>query len=146
MHNLWSKVHLFNPISYKINYNLSVKYLLFNGFYLPFTAPPRFDVPQNYTDGLIFRHEEVMRLKVPLVAKPAARVSLLNKQYIQNWIYSHLYDQKTFTSSKRLFVSIKISRSFGFSKMSRSLLDLTWWLKLQIPTHHSEFRLHVIVI
>merc|ERR1719189_1619696 len=37
-------------------------------------ASPRFDVPQNYKDGLIFRHDEVIRLKVPLVAKPPPKV------------------------------------------------------------------------
>ena len=39
-------------------------------------ASPRFDVPQEYNDGLIFRHEDVIRLKVPLVAKPAPKVRL----------------------------------------------------------------------
>ena len=42
------------------------------------TAPPRFDVPESYTDGLIFRHEEVIRLKVPLVAKPAPKVHIFH--------------------------------------------------------------------
>ena len=40
-----------------------------------FTASPRFDVPQNYKDGLIFRHDEVVRLKIPLIAKPPPRVT-----------------------------------------------------------------------
>ena len=55
-------------------------------FYLPcittiHTAPPRFDVPESYTDGLIFRHEEVIRLKVPLVAKPAPKVNISRIRY-----------------------------------------------------------------
>ena len=41
-----------------------------------FIVSPRFDVPQEYTDGLIFRHEDVIRLKVPLVAKPPPKVRL----------------------------------------------------------------------
>ena len=45
------------------------------------TAPPRFDVPENYTDGLIFRHEEVIRLKVPIVAKPAPKVNINSIRY-----------------------------------------------------------------
>ena len=40
------------------------------------TVSPRFDVPQEYMDGLIFRHEDVIRLKVPLVAKPPPKVRL----------------------------------------------------------------------
>ena len=39
------------------------------------TAAPRLEVPENYLDGLIFRQEEVVRLKVPLVAKPNPTVS-----------------------------------------------------------------------
>ena len=51
-------------------------------------ASPRFDVPQEYNDGLIFRHEDVIRLKVPLVAKPAPKVrlwaTLFNLLYQEN--------------------------------------------------------------
>jgi hypothetical protein len=32
------------------------------------------EVPETYVDGLIFRQDEVIRLKVPLVAKPLAQV------------------------------------------------------------------------
>ena len=33
-------------------------------------------MPENYLEGLIFRQEEVVRLKVPLVAKPNPTVRL----------------------------------------------------------------------
>jgi len=38
-------------------------------------AAPRLDVPETYTDGLIFRYEEPIRLKIPLIAKPPPRVT-----------------------------------------------------------------------
>lgn len=38
------------------------------------TAAPRFDLPENYNEGLIFRHEEVIRLRIPMVAKPIPKV------------------------------------------------------------------------
>ena len=49
-------------------------------FFFPFapTAAPRLEVPENYLDGLIFRQEEVVRLKVPLVAKPNPTVRNLH--------------------------------------------------------------------
>ncbi len=31
-------------------------------------------MPENYSDGLVFRQDEVIRLKVPLVARPPAKV------------------------------------------------------------------------
>ncbi len=34
------------------------------------------EIPENYNDGLIFRQDEVIRLKVSLVAKPAPQVML----------------------------------------------------------------------
>ena len=37
-------------------------------------AAPRFELPENYNEGLIFRHEEVIRLRVPMIAKPAPKV------------------------------------------------------------------------
>ena len=37
-------------------------------------AAPRFEMPENYNEGLIFRHEEVIRLRVPMIAKPASKV------------------------------------------------------------------------
>lgn len=39
-----------------------------------FSATPRFDVPENYNEGLIFREDEVIRIKVPFVAKPTPKV------------------------------------------------------------------------
>ena len=39
-----------------------------------FSAAPRFELPENYNDGLIFRHDEVIRLRVPMIAKPAPKV------------------------------------------------------------------------
>ena len=50
---------------------------VFNAVLLIYLAAPRFDIPESYNDGLIFRHEEVMRLKIPLVAKPTPRVSIM---------------------------------------------------------------------
>ena len=41
---------------------------------LCFSAAPRFELPENYNDGLIFRHDEVIRLRVPMIAKPAPKV------------------------------------------------------------------------
>lgn len=38
-------------------------------------AAPRLDIPETYVDGLIFRHDAVMRLKIPMIAKPAPRVT-----------------------------------------------------------------------
>jgi len=38
-------------------------------------ASPRLDIPENYNEGLIFRMDEVIRLKIPMVAKPAPRVT-----------------------------------------------------------------------
>jgi len=38
-------------------------------------ASPRLDVPENYNDGLIFRYDEVIRLKIPLIAKPSPRIT-----------------------------------------------------------------------
>lgn len=37
-------------------------------------AAPRFEIPENYLEGLIFRHDEVIRLKVPMIAKPVPKV------------------------------------------------------------------------
>ena len=55
-----------------------------------FLASPRFDVPQEYNDGLIFRHEDVIRLKVPLVAKPAAKVRVQTNIFILQ-CYENIY-------------------------------------------------------
>ena len=41
------------------------------------TAAPRLEVPENYLDGLIFRQDEVVRLKVPLVARPNPTVRII---------------------------------------------------------------------
>eukprot|EP00092_Neocalanus_flemingeri_P023397 GFUD01025368.1.p1 GENE.GFUD01025368.1~~GFUD01025368.1.p1 ORF type:complete len:979 (-),score=266.22 GFUD01025368.1:251-3187(-) len=38
-------------------------------------ASPRLDIPENYNDGLIFRYDEVIRLKIPLIAKPPPRIT-----------------------------------------------------------------------
>ena len=38
-------------------------------------ASPRLDIPENYHDGLIFRYDEVIRLKIPLIAKPPPRIT-----------------------------------------------------------------------
>jgi len=38
-------------------------------------ASPRLEVPENYNDGLIFRYDEVIRLKIPLIAKPPPRIT-----------------------------------------------------------------------
>jgi len=38
-------------------------------------ASPRLEVPENYNDGLIFRYDEVIRLKIPLIAKPSPRIT-----------------------------------------------------------------------
>jgi len=38
-------------------------------------ASPRLDVPENYNEGLIFRYEEVIRLKIPMIAKPPPRIT-----------------------------------------------------------------------
>ena len=35
-------------------------------------------MPENYNDGLIFREEEMIKIKVPIVAKPPAKVSVLS--------------------------------------------------------------------
>ena len=40
-----------------------------------FSASPRLEVPEVYNEGLIFRFEEVIRLKIPLIAKPAPRIT-----------------------------------------------------------------------
>ena len=50
--------------------------LLINDDILPWTAAPRLEVPENYLEGLIFRQEEVVRLKVPLVARPNPTVRI----------------------------------------------------------------------
>ena len=39
------------------------------------SASPRLEVPENYNDGLIFRYDEVIRLKIPLIAKPSPRIT-----------------------------------------------------------------------
>ena len=39
------------------------------------TAAPRLELPEKYTDGLIFRYDEVIRLKVPFIAKPPPRIT-----------------------------------------------------------------------
>ena len=44
------------------------------GFFL--SAAPRLEVPENYLEGLIFRQDEVVRLKVPLVARPNPTVRM----------------------------------------------------------------------
>jgi hypothetical protein len=44
------------------------------------SAAPRFEIPENYVDGLIFRHDEIIRLKIPMVAKPTPKVSLTQPQ------------------------------------------------------------------
>ena len=44
-----------------------------NYFYL-ISAAPRFEIPEIYVDGLIFRHEEIIRLKIPMIAKPTPKV------------------------------------------------------------------------
>lgn len=38
-------------------------------------ASPRLDIPESYNDGLIFRYDEVIRLKIPLIAKPPPRIT-----------------------------------------------------------------------
>ena len=38
-------------------------------------ASPRLDIPEPYLDGLIFRYDEVIRLKIPMIAKPAPRIT-----------------------------------------------------------------------
>jgi len=38
-------------------------------------ASPRLDVPETYNEGLIFRFDEVIRLKIPLIAKPPPRIT-----------------------------------------------------------------------
>ena len=38
------------------------------------SASPRFELPENYTDGLIFRDDENIRLRVPMIAKPAPKI------------------------------------------------------------------------
>ena len=45
-----------------------------------FTAAPRLELPEIYTDGLIFRYDEVIRLKVPFIAKPPPRITWLVSQ------------------------------------------------------------------
>ena len=42
---------------------------------LTIEASPRLEVPENYTDWLIFRYDEVIRLKIPMIAKPPPRVT-----------------------------------------------------------------------
>jgi len=42
---------------------------------LTIEASPRLEVPENYNDGLIFRYDEVIRLKIPLIAKPSPRIT-----------------------------------------------------------------------
>lgn len=42
---------------------------------LTIEASPRLDIPENYNDGLIFRYDEVIRLKIPLIAKPPPRIT-----------------------------------------------------------------------
>eukprot|EP00094_Tigriopus_californicus_P003831 TCALIF_03687-PA protein Name:"Similar to unc-22 Twitchin (Caenorhabditis elegans)" AED:0.03 eAED:0.03 QI:253/0.88/0.9/1/0.88/0.9/10/156/900 len=37
-------------------------------------ATPRFDLPESYSEGLIFREDEVIRIKVPFVAKPTPKI------------------------------------------------------------------------
>jgi len=39
------------------------------------SASPRLEVPEVYNEGLIFRFDEVIRLKIPLIAKPAPRIT-----------------------------------------------------------------------
>ena len=46
-----------------------------------FTAAPRLELPEIYTDGLIFRYDEVIRLKVPFIAKPPPRITWLVSQH-----------------------------------------------------------------
>jgi len=38
-------------------------------------AAPRLELPEAYNEGLIFRYDEVIRLKVPFIAKPAPRIT-----------------------------------------------------------------------
>jgi len=38
-------------------------------------ASPRLDIPETYNDGLIFRYDEVIRLKIPMIAKPPPRIT-----------------------------------------------------------------------
>ncbi len=38
-------------------------------------AAPRLELPEHYVDGLVFRQDDIIRLKIPLVAKPAPRAS-----------------------------------------------------------------------
>jgi hypothetical protein len=44
-------------------------------FLFVLSAAPRFEIPETYVDGLIFRHEEIIRLKIPMVAKPTPKVT-----------------------------------------------------------------------
>ena len=37
-------------------------------------APPRLELPEHYVDGLVFRQDDIIRLKIPLVARPQPRV------------------------------------------------------------------------
>jgi len=48
-----------------------------------FSAAPRFEIPESYVDGLIFRHEEIIRLKIPMIAKPTPKVKIILGQYHQ---------------------------------------------------------------
>ena len=45
--------------------------------FLFLSAAPRLEVPENYLEGLIFRQDEVVRLKVPLVARPNPTVRIV---------------------------------------------------------------------
>ena len=42
---------------------------------LTIEASPRLELPENYNDGLIFRYDEVIRMKIPLIAKPPPRIT-----------------------------------------------------------------------
>eukprot|EP00095_Tigriopus_kingsejongensis_P007319 maker-scaffold689_size110969-snap-gene-0.21 protein:Tk07319 transcript:maker-scaffold689_size110969-snap-gene-0.21-mRNA-1 annotation:"titin" len=37
-------------------------------------AAPRFEIPDSYADGLIFREDEVIRMKVPFVGRPVPNI------------------------------------------------------------------------
>jgi len=42
---------------------------------LQIEASPRLELPENYNDGLIFRYDEVIRMKIPVIAKPPPRIT-----------------------------------------------------------------------
>jgi len=37
-------------------------------------AAPRFEMPESYSDGLIFQDDENIRLRIPMIAKPAPKI------------------------------------------------------------------------